>query len=46
MAGGNPGGCPAGAGETGDICPGGGFAYGPSAEDVKFQVATCHISVL
>ena len=26
-----------GEGELGDQCPGGGFAYGPSAEDVEFS---------
>merc|ERR1711976_666064 len=37
VGGGNPNGCPAGEGQTGDNCPGGGYAYGPAAEDVEFQ---------
>jgi len=35
VAGGNPDGCPVG-GDEGD-CPGGGFGYGPAAEDVLFE---------
>ena len=38
VAGGNPQGCPVGEGEIGDNCPGGGFAYGPDAVNVDFQV--------
>jgi len=38
VAGGNPEGCPVGEGEIGDNCPGGGFAYGPDAVNVDFQV--------
>ena len=36
--GGNPDGCPVGEGEPGDDCPGGGSAYGPSAEEFPFEV--------
>ena len=38
VAGGNPYGCPVGEGNVGDECPGGGFAYGPRAEDMAFEV--------
>ena len=38
VAGGNPNGCPEGEGAPGDDCPGGGFAYGPAAENVAFEV--------
>jgi len=37
VAGGNPNGCPEGEGAPGDDCPGGGFAYGPAAENVAFE---------
>jgi len=35
-AGGNPNGCPEGEGEVHD-CPGGGFSYGPHAQDFPFS---------
>ena len=35
VAGGNPDGCPVG-GPPGE-CPGGGFGYGPAAENVTFN---------
>jgi len=41
VAGGNPDGCPSGSMNNGEYqdCPGGGFGFGPSAEDVEFPRA-------